>query len=238
MKYVALFADTEGETVGKNEKIRLQASAFALKEWKNDKVNGVQDRVMRVILCEEKEEKDTKIIYTGNNNESGEYGEDKDDFGSSSTKSNSSSSGANRIQKNKHEVFTYGDKPVMPKKKKSKIEVVETEEEEVIDFPPDQEPDPFFLEEGVIEAKQAAKQSMNQKYPPENNRYKNNNFNNSGSSFGNYGGNNFNTSNYKGNKSNNTNRKPAYGAGSFSSFTPAPTKQNARLQKWQSRKNH
>jgi hypothetical protein len=220
MKYVALFADTEGETVGKNEKLRLQASAFALKEWKNDKTNGVQDRVMRVILCEEKEDKGG----------SHEYGEDKEEFGSSSAKSSSSGSGADRIQKNKHEVFTYGDKPVMPKKKKSKIEVVETEEEEVIDFPPDQEPDPFFLEEGVIEAKQAAKQSLNQKYPPENNRYKNNNFNNNGSSFGNYGGNN--------NKSNNTNRKPAYGAGSFSSFTPAPTKQDARLQKWQSRKNH
>lgn len=59
MKYIALFADTESiEITNKNEKLRIKAHAIAVKEWNSDKANGNQDRVMRVILGEEKEGKE------------------------------------------------------------------------------------------------------------------------------------------------------------------------------------
>lgn len=241
-KYVALFAESE-ETVGKNEKLRLKAHKLAVEQWRNDTATGAQDRVMRVILCEEKEE----VVKPFGKKKRSDDDEDNED-------TNDKEEGAlKRINKSKQEFVTYGDKIILPKKKKSKTEDVpkkiEEKEEDIIDFPAGQEPDAFFLEEQIIESKISALQSINQKYPPEKNQknYSNNHFSNSSSynngknltkNYGNYGPGLKDGNEKRGFKNYNTNnagyQKPGYGAGSFSSMTPS--KQNARLQKWQQRK--
>ena len=226
LKYVALFAETEGDTVGKNEKLRLRAHALAVEHWKNDKITGAQDRVMRVILGEDKE----SCTSLGQQSGSKRSGNDDNEEEAGDTEDQEPGM-LNRINKKKGDIVEYGGKIIMPKKKKMKVEAVPVEEV-VDDFPAGQEPDSFFLEEEIIETKKSAQQSINMKYPPERNYSK------TSTPYGSYGpdkkfGGKFdkkNHPNFGGNK------KPAYGSGSFSSFEPS--KQNARLQKWQQRKSH
>jgi hypothetical protein len=138
--------------------------------------------------------------------------------------------------------LSYGDKMIAPKKKKQKVEKAAEKEVEVIedDFLAGKEPDSFFLEEEIIETKNAAQQSINMKYPPERKQF--NNHNNSfrdnsrtSTPYGSYGPGK-GQGHFDKNRAQNSNKKPLYGQGSFSSF--APSKQSARLQKWQERKSH
>lgn len=237
-KYVALFADTEGETVGKNEKLRLKAHKLAVEQWNNDKVTGAQDRVMRVILCEEKEGHEAPERSSGKRANRSE-----EDEGDDEEQNDDQEPGMlKRINKSRQsDIVTYGDKVILPKKKKAKVEKIVEKEEIIDDFPAGQEPDSFFLEEEIIETKKAAQQSINMKYPPENNQknYSNsfNNKNNS-SSYGSYGNGKKTGGGFDNKRGSNfnTDKRPAYGKSSFSSFTPS--KQSARLQKWQERKSH
>lgn len=231
MKYVALFADTEGgDTVGKNEKLRLKAHALAVEHWKNDKSTGAQDRVMRVILGEDKETCTSVSQTSGSKRSSNDNEDDDEEEGDNADQEPGM---LHRINKKRTDTVEYGGKVIMPKKKKQKVTSAAVEKEEVIDdFPAGQEPDSFFLEEEIIESKKSAQQSLNMKYPPEKNHSR------TSTPYGSYGpdkkfGGKFdrkNHPNFGGNK------KPAYGSGSFSSFEPS--KQSARLQKWQQRKSH
>ena len=240
-KYVALFAES-GEIVGKNEKLRLKAHKLAVEQWKSETAAGSQDRVMRVIMCEEKEE----VVKSFGKKKRSDGDEDNDSNNDEEVTVNE------RNKASKQEIVTYGDKIIQPKKKKSKAENLPEkieEKEDTIDFPAGQEPDAFFLEEQIIESKISALQSINQKYPPEKNQrhHSSNHFSNSSSynngknftkNYGNYGPGLKDGNEKRGFKNYNTNnagyQKPAYGAGSFSSLPPS--KQNARLQKWQQRK--
>jgi rRNA-processing protein Efg1 len=234
MKYVALFADTEGDTVGKNEKLRLKAHALAVEHWKNDKITGAQDRVMRVILGEDKETCTSVSQTSGSKRNSSSNDDDEEEGGDNADQEPGM---LNRINKKRTDTVEYGGKVIMPKKKKQKVTssaaAAAVEKEEVIDdFPAGQEPDSFFLEEEIIESKKSAQQSLNMKYPPEKKHSR------TSTPYGSYGpdkkfGGKFdkkNHPNFGGNK------KPAYGSWSFSSFEPS--KQSARLQKWQQRKSH
>lgn len=243
LKYVALFAES-GETVGKNEKLRLSAHKTAVEQWKNDTASGAQDRVMRVILGEDKEDCGKSNVKKKRSDvEEGDEGDnDHEDIVEEGV--------MRRTTESKTDVMTYGNKDIQQKKKKAKIvQAPPPIVEEVIDFPSGQEPDSFFLEEQVIESKMSALQSINRKYPPEKNQnYSRNNYNNSTSfnsnknvttEYGNYGrglsdGKDRRGLNAKYGSAGGANKKPAYGSGTFSSF--APTKQSARLQKWQQRK--
>lgn len=230
LKYVALFAETEGDTVGKNEKLRLRAHLLAVKQWKEEKAAGAQDRVMRVILGEEKEcIEGIDRSHRKREHVSEEDGDQETDMLKGSSRAKGS------------DFVTYGDKIIAPKKKKQKVEKA-AEEVEVIedDFLAGKEPDSFFLEEEIIETKNAAQQSINMKYPPERKQYNNNNKNNSfrdnartSTPYGSYGP---GKGQFDKNRTQNPSKKPLYGSGTFSSF--APSKQNARLQKWQERKAH
>lgn len=226
LKYVALFAETEGDTVGKNEKLRLRAHILAVQQWKDDKVAGAQDRVMRVILGEEKE----CIEGVDRPNRKREHASEGDRDQETEMPKNSAKS-------RDSDIISYGDKMIIPKKKKQKVE--KAAEKEIIeeDFLAGKEPDSFFLEEEVIESKNAAQQSMNMKYPPERNQYNNSNsFRDNKRASTPYGSFGTGKGHFDKNRTQNTNRKPSYGSGSFSSF--APSKQSARLQKWQERKAH
>ena len=230
LKYVALFAETEGDTVGKNEKLRLRAHVLAVKQWKDDKLAGAQDRVMRVILGEEKEcIEGADKSHRKRDHVSEEDNDQETDMHKFSAKTKGS------------DLISYGDKMIAPKKKKQKVEKAAEKEVEVIedDFLAGKEPDSFFLEEEIIESKNAAQQSINMKYPPERKQYNNNNsYRDNGKTstpYGSYGPGK-GQGQFDKKRAQNSFKKPLYGSGTFSSF--APTKQNARLQKWQERKSH
>ena len=230
LKYVALFAETDSENAGKNEKLRLKAHKIAVDQWKKETAAGLQDRVVRVILCEDKEVNDDVNRSSGKKSSRSDDDEEREDSKSSIP-----------VGSSQPETYSpYGDKVAQPKKKKLKVEKAPVEEvvEVVEDFPAGQEPDSFFLEEEIIETKKAAQQSINTKYPPENSKrnYSTVNQYQKSNSYGSFGAGNKSGgfSSYKG--QNSSSRKPAYGSGSFSSF--APTKQSARLQKWQERKGN
>lgn len=226
-KYVALFAETDSENAGKNEKLRLKAHKIAVDQWKKETAEGLQDRVVRVILCEDKEVNDDVNRSSGKKSTRSDDDEEPEE-----------SKSVKPVGSNQPETYNpYGDKVAQPKKKKIKVEKPPVEEV-VEDFPAGQEPDSFFLEEEIIETKKAALQSINTKYPPENSKrnYPTGNQYQKSSSYGSFGAGNKpgGFSSYKG--QNSGSKKPAYGSGSFSSF--APSKQSARLQKWQERKGN
>jgi hypothetical protein len=231
LKYVALFAETEGDTVGKNEKLRLRAHNSAVQQWKDDKSAGVQDRVMRVILGEEKECVEGADRSHRKREHVSEEGRDQE---TDMSKGSAEAKGSDFI--------SYGDKMIAPKKKKQKVEKA-AEKVAVIedDFLAGKEPDSFFLEEEIIESKNAAQQSINMKYPPERKQYNNNSkssfrdYSRTSTPYGSYGPGK-GQGHFDKNRLQNSNKKPLYGQGTFSSF--APSKQSARLQKWQERKSH